>query len=381
MIIQKVKVRNTENPLDEQIINVPCENGEKIISQEPYVLECINKYRATLGGSDIETISNFESSSQSRLIDNTLIEKNNGKLNIQLNKKYDYQMDASEEPEEVVSAFEEGVKYKISVAANMKKGINISIKDSLKLSVKSELISAALSHDSSHAYSAKVDECVNGGYYVSIQGVKCFLPGSTASFYRLSDYTSILGKELMVIPTMYNSKRDMVVVSHTAFLDIIRPAAIKTVMDEDRNTEYEGIITLKKHDYVLVVFNGSLAGKLLYSDMNEEMRKLFNSNEIEIEKTPIKFFVDFEQNGQFMLTQNWYTKNLWKEKIAKEFKQNTILDGCAISTTKNFMLVQLTYNVIGTLALNNQIKIGDHIKVKINSVDVESRKIKLSLCS
>ena len=63
-----------------------------------------------------------------------------------------------------------------------------------------------------------------------------------------------------------------------------------------------------------------------------------------------------------MLTQNWYTKNLWKDKIAKEFKQNTILDGCAISTTKNFMLVQLTYNVIGTLALNNQIKIGDHIK-------------------
>ncbi len=59
MIIQKVKVRNTENPLDEQINNVPCENGEKIISQEPYVLECINKYRATLGGSDIETISNF----------------------------------------------------------------------------------------------------------------------------------------------------------------------------------------------------------------------------------------------------------------------------------------------------------------------------------
>lgn len=44
------------------------------------------------------------------------------------------------------------------------------------------------------------------------------------------------------------------------------------------------------------------------------------------------------------------------------------------------MLVQLTYNVIGTLPLNNTIKIGDHVKVKINFIDVESRKIKLSLC-
>lgn len=380
MIIQKVKVRNAENPLDEQIINVPCENGEKIISQEPYVLEAINKYRATLGGCDIDSISDFESSSRSRLIDNTVVEKNGETLNVQLNKKYDFPMSVKDEDEEVVNAFEDGVKYKISVAATMQNGINISIKDSLKLSVKSELIAAAMSHDTSHAYTAKVDECVNGGYYVTIQGVKCFLPGSTASFYRLSDYSSILGKELNVIPTMYNRSRDMVVVSHTAFLDIIRPAAIKTVMDEDRNTEYEGVITLKKHDYVLIVFNGSLAGKLLYSDMDEETRKMFANNEIEIEKTTVKFHVDFEQNGQFMLTQNWYTKNLWKDKIAKEFKQNTVLDGCVISATKNFMLVQLTYNVIGTLPLNNTIRIGDHVKAKITFIDIESRKIKLTLC-
>lgn len=380
MIIQKVKVRNAENPLDEQIINVPCENGEKIISQEPYVLEAINKYRATLGGCDIDSISDFESSSRSRLIDNTVVEKNGETLNVQLNKKYDFPMSVKDEDEEVVNAFEDGVKYKISVAATMQNGINISIKDSLKLSVKSELIAAAMSHDTSHAYTAKVDECVNGGYYVTIQGVKCFLPGSTASFYRLSNYSSILGKELNVIPTMYNRSRDMVVVSHTAFLDIIRPAAIKTVMDEDRNTEYEGVITLKKHDYVLIVFNGSLAGKLLYSDMDEETRKMFANNEIEIEKTTVKFHVDFEQNGQFMLTQNWYTKNLWKDKIAKEFKQNTVLDGCVISATKNFMLVQLTYNVIGTLPLNNTIRIGDHVKAKITYIDIESRKIKLTLC-
>lgn len=380
MIIQKVKVHNAENPLDGQIINVPCENGEKIISKEPYVLEYINRYRASLGESDTESISDFGRSKQSRLIDNAIVEKKDGKLNIQLNKKYDYQMSVGEEPEEVVNAFDEGVKYKISVAVNMKNGINISIKDSLKLSAKSELIAAALSHDTSHAYAAKIEECVNGGYYVSIQGVRCFLPGSTASFYHLNDYASILGEERMVIPTMYNRSRDTVVVSHTAFLDITRPAAIKTVMDEDRSTEYEGIITMKRHDYVLVVFNGSLAGKLLYSDMDEETRNMFSNNGIEIGKTPVKFFVDFEQNGQFMLTQNWYTKELWNTKIPKEFKQNTILDGCVIGTTKNFMLVQLTYNVIGTLPLNNTIKTGDHVKVKINFIDVESRKIKLSPC-
>ena len=38
MNIQKVKILDPES-LTETIINVPCNNGEKILSKEPYVLK------------------------------------------------------------------------------------------------------------------------------------------------------------------------------------------------------------------------------------------------------------------------------------------------------------------------------------------------------
>lgn len=250
----------------------------------------------------------------------------------------------------------------------------------MKLAIKNELRAAAVSHNTSSAYTAHIDECINGGYYVSIQGVRCFMPGSTASLYRLSDFESIVGSNIMVIPTMYNAKRDMVVVSHVAFLEAIKPTVLNSVMTDDRETEYTGVVTLKKHDYVLITFNECLAGKLVYTDMDDETKELFNNDKIEIEKTELKFKIDDEQNGQLLLTQTWKTRELWRENVSKEFKVGMTMDGVVLGSSKKFILVQLKYNVIGILPMTVAVRTGDHVNVKISSMDIENRKIKLTLC-
>lgn len=378
MQIQKVCVSDGDT-LEQKTINVPVENGEKIISTEPYILDCINKYRASWGGSTLEDISDFEMSGSNQLLENVTIERTDDKFVIDLNKKYDYQMPVESEPEEVVSSFDVGVKYKIPVAANTKKGINISIKDSIKLAVKNELRAAAVTHNTSNAYSAHIDECINGGYYVTIQGVKCFMPGSTASLYKLKDFESIVGTDVMVIPTMYNMQRDIVVVSHTAFLEAIKPTVLDRVMQEERDNEFTGVVTMRKHEYLLITFNECLAGKLSYADMDDETKELFNSNMIEVEKTELKFKIDYEQNGQLLLTQTFRTRKIWDEKVDEEFKPKSVMDGVVVGNSKKFTLVQLKYGIIGTLPYNESATNGEHLKVKIVSVDKESRKIKLAL--
>lgn len=379
MYVQQVKI-NGDDPLNQSVVNVPLENGEKIISNQPYVLDVINKYRATMGGSELDDIAAFETASRNTLIDNVIVRKAEGRFEVSINSKYDCSIPADKEPEDVRMSFDEGVPYRVPIAACIKNGINVSIKDSMKLAVKNELRSAAVSHNTSSAYTAHVDESINGGYYVSVQGVKCFMPGSTASLYRLSDFESIVGSDIMVIPTMYNAKRDMVVVSHTAFLEAIKPTVLNSVMNDDRETEYVGVATLKKHDYILVTFNECLAGKLVYADMDDETKELFNNDKIEIEKTEIRFKIDDEQNGQLLLTQTWKTRQLWKENISKEFKPGVTLDGIVLGTSKKFILVQLKYNAIGILPMTNMLKTGDHITVRISSIDTENRKIKLTLC-
>jgi len=379
MIIQKIKIVG-DDPLNQQTVNVPLENGEKIISNQPYVLDVINAYRATMGGSELDDITRFETAGKNTLIDNVAVCKQNDRFIVNINSKYDCTIPAEKEPDDVKQSFEEGVTYKVPIAACVKNGVNVSIKDSMKLAIKNELRAAAVSHNTNSAYTAHIDECINGGYYVSIQGVRCFMPGSTASLYKLSDFESIVGSDIMVIPTMYNAKRDMVVVSHVAFLEAIKPTVLNSVMNDDRETEYVGVVTLKKHDYLLITFNECLAGKLVYTDMDDETKDMFNNNRIEIEKTEIKFKIDDEQNGQLLLTQTWKTRQLWKENISKEFKVGMALDGVVLGTSKKFILVQLKYNAIGILPMTNLLKTGDHISVRISGLDIENRKIKLALC-
>lgn len=379
MYIQKVKIVGND-PLNQEIVNVPLDHGEKIISNQPYILDVINAYRSTMGGSEIDDIKNFETANRDTLIDNVRICKQDDKFIVNINSKYDCTIPVDKEPDDVKESFEEGVTYKVPIAACIKNGINVSIKDSMKLAIKNELRAAALSHNTSSAYTAHIDECINGGYYVSIQGIRCFMPGSTASLYRLSDFESIVGSNIMVIPTMYNSKRDMVVVSHVAFLEAIKPTVLNSVMTDDRETEYTGVVTLKKHDYVLITFNECLAGKLVYTDMDDETKELFNNDQIEIEKTELKFKIDDEQNGQLLLTQTWKTRELWKENVSKEFKVGMTMDGVVLGSSKKFILVQLKYNVIGILPMTVAVRTGDHVNVKIASMDIENRKIKLTLC-
>lgn len=379
MIIQKIKIVD-KDPLNEKTVNVPLEHGEKILSNQPYVLDVINAYRAAMGGTVLEDISRFETAGKDTLIDNVAVCKQDDKFIVNINSKYDCMIPIEKEPEDVRQSFEEGVAYKVPITACTKNGINVSIKDSMKLVVKNELRVGATTHNTQSAYTAHIDECINGGYYVSIQGVKCFMPGSTASLYKLSDFESIVGSDIMVIPTMYNAKRDMVVVSHVAFLEAIKPTVLNSVMNDDRETEYTGIVTLKKHDYLLITFNECLAGKLVYTDMDDETKELFNNNKIEIEKTEIKFKIDDEQNGQLLLTQTWKTRQLWKENISKEFKVGMTLDGVVLGTSKKYILVQLKYNAIGILPMTNLLKIGDHASVKISNIDIDNRKIKLTLC-
>jgi len=379
MYIQKVRIVG-DDPLVQETVNVPLDNGEKIISNQPYILDVINAYRSTMGGSEIDDIVSFETANKNTLINNVGICKQDDKFIVNINSKYDCTIPVDKEPDDVRESFDEGVTYKVPIAACVKNGINVSIKDSMKLAIKNELRAAAVSHNTSSAYTAHIDECINGGYYVSIQGVRCFMPGSTASLYRLSDFESIVGSNIMVIPTMYNAKRDMVVVSHVAFLEAIKPTVLNSVMTDDRETEYTGVVTLKKHDYVLITFNECLAGKLVYTDMDDETKELFNNDKIEIEKTELKFKIDDEQNGQLLLTQTWKTRELWRENVSKEFKVGMTMDGVVLGSSKKFILVQLKYNVIGILPMTVAVRTGDHVNVKISSMDIENRKIKLTLC-
>ena len=381
MYNQKVKITDPQT-LEETVINVACKNGEKILSKEPYINEYLQRYRESIGESDLSGITEFERSTHNQLVNNAVIEKGEDSFNIKLNKKYDYKIPVEKEPADVAKMFEVGEKYlyPVAIGKTSGSGISISIANSMKSAVKNELIKTATSYDQTNAYPATVKRCVNEGYMLDIQGIECFMPGSTASLYKLKDFESILGSTMMVIPISYNQARDKIVVSHVKFLEAIKPVMIEKIMNEQKDDQFTGVVTLKKHDYLLITFNECLTGKLSYADMDDETKELFKNNKIEIEKTEVNFHIDYENDGLLTLTQTYFTRKLWDEKIASEFKAKTEMDGVVIGVTTYNIIVQLKYNVLGSVSKgSHDIKTGDRVKVKILNIDPTKRKIKLAI--
>lgn len=381
MNIQRITITDPRT-LEETVINVPVNNGEKIMSKEPYVIEYLNRYRTSIGEEELAGISEFERSSHNQLVNDAVIEKTEKSFNIRLNRKYDYKIPVEKEPAGVCALFEEGVQYSYPVAIGkaIGSGISISIANSMKIATKNELIRTAMSRDQSTAYPAVVKRCVNEGYMMDIHGIECFMPGSTASLYKLKDFESILGSSMMVIPISYNEQRDKIVVSHVKFLEAIKPVMIDKIMNEQKDDEFTGTVTLKKHDYLLVTFNECLTGKLSFADMDDETKELFKNGGIEIEKTEVKFRIDYENDGLLTLTQTYFTRKLWEEKVSKEFEPKSVMDGVVIGLTTYNVIVQLKYNVIGSVSrYNHEVSQGDKVRVKILNIDHQKRKIKLAI--
>lgn len=77
------------------------------------------------------------------------------------------------------------------------------------------------------AYYAHIDSINGGGYFVTIEGVRAFLPGSLAQTNKILDYNALIGK---TIPVMIDSfiEGQGFVVSYKKYLKTILPHKIET---------------------------------------------------------------------------------------------------------------------------------------------------------
>ena len=68
-----------------------------------------------------------------------------------------------------------------------------------------------------------------GGYVVTVQGINCFMPGSLAGINKLSDFSSIVGEEIYVVPVSFSADRGTIVVSHRKYLQALIPTEIENL--------------------------------------------------------------------------------------------------------------------------------------------------------
>lgn len=225
----------------------------------------------------------------------------------------------------------------------------------------------------------------NGGYTVNVQGINCFMPGSLAGINKLSDFSSIIGEELYVVPVSFSPERGTIVVSHRKYLQALIPSEIEK-LKQTIEEEKEGNVTGTAKYGVFVEFNKCLTGMIHNNDLDEETLNKFKSREIK-PGDPIKFKVkDIVSNTKITLTQKEVVNfNPWMN-ISKKYQIPSVVEAVVKSKKDYGLFINIEEGVTGLLHVSeltpetmSVFNPGDKITVQITRIDEAATKVFLKM--
>ena len=205
-----------------------------------------------------------------------------------------------------------------------------------------------------------------------------FMPNTLAGINKLPDPESIVGDKMEVMIESYAEQEGTYIVSRRKYLKSLIPEAIKSLNYEDT---YTGYVTGTAKFGVFVEFNECLTGMIHKANINPEWQD-------RISEIKPGFEIDFyikevinqrNRDPKIILTQV-LRETLWDSiSIGSEIKG-------VIKDVKPFgSLVILDDETMGLIhksemdKINKSFNSGDNVRVRVLSVDRQSRKIFLTL--
>lgn len=300
-------------------------------------------------------------------------------------------VDLSRESADTKSKLIPGKSISVQVTGDRtsnKKGFILgSVEAGLKSAITREILESI--EDGSTAYVGTVTGMIpNGGYFVNIQGVECFMPGSLAGINKLAEFESILNTQMYVVPMSYSPERGTVIVSHRKYLQALIPNKIEEV-SSNMDVTRTGSVTGSAKYGVFVEFEGCLTGMIHTNDLDPETAKKHKSREIQ-PGDEISFKIkEVVSNTKIMLTQVEKEEIIdpWK-LIAEKYTTFPVEVAGVVKSIKDYgVFLDIGEGVVGLLHISEfpegfdkeSIDKNDTITVKITRIDTDARKVFLQL--
>lgn len=152
------------------------------------------------------------------------------------------------------------------------------------------------------AYNAKVNSKNDGGFFITISGIKGFMPGSLAATNRIIDFDSYIGKEVVVMIEDFVEDTGLFIVSHKKYIQNILPTAITKLK---RNENYDGVITGSSKYGIFVEFEGIFTGLIQEKNMDETTKNQWKNGELK-DQTPINIYIkSIDKNNRIHLSDDF----------------------------------------------------------------------------
>ena len=235
-----------------------------------------------------------------------------------------------------------------------------------------------------------IDGKVKGGFTVSVDGIRAFLPGSLVDVRPVRDTTHLEGKEVEFKVIKLDQKRNNVVVSRKAVIESENSADSEQLFE---NLEEGQIVegTVKNlTDYGVFVDLGGVDGLLHITDMAWKRVK-HPSEVVEVGQTiKVKVLKFDRERRRVSLGLKQLGEDPWIA-IATRYPVNTEIEGVVTNLTEYGCFVEIEEGVEGLVHVTEMdwtnknvhpskvVNVGDKVKVKVLEIDEERRRISLGL--
>lgn len=234
----------------------------------------------------------------------------------------------------------------------------------------------------------EVIEVVKGGLILDI-GLRGFLPASLVGLRRVKDLSAYLGTEIEARVIEMDRNRNNVVLSRRVLLEEGRKNERAEILEKlSKGMRLKGTVS-SIVDFGAFVDLGGIDGlihisELSWSHVNHPSEVVKVGEEVEVEVLDVDL-----QRERISLGLKQTTEDPWT-KLVETYPVGTVVDGKVTKIVPFGAFIELGANVEGLVHISEMamkhidspaqvVHVGDAVKVKVMDVNVERRRISLSM--
>ena len=236
---------------------------------------------------------------------------------------------------------------------------------------------------------ARVTAANTGGLECQVNSLRAFIPASQVALYRIENFGDYVGQKLVCVVTEANERRGNLVLSRRAILEREKEESKqKTLAELEVGAMREGVVR-KIHDFGAFVDLGGVDGLIHISQLAWDRVKHPSDVVQEGQKVRVRIEKVDPETGKISLSLKNPEEHPWTG-IEQRFPVGSTASGIVSRTAQFGAFVKLAPGVEGLIHISelahhkvfkveNVVKEGAEVEVKIVSVDREAQRIGLSL--